>query len=76
MIDCKKLIHDIDNFNIHDHSLQRAPSASSEDIFEMQDRIFESVLNEKDRLLHDIKEMASSKFGENTDDQKFLMNKA
>jgi len=42
----------------------------------MQDRIFESVLNEKDRLLHDIKEMASSKFGENTDDQKFLMNKA
>ena len=49
---------------------------SSEDIFDLQDKIFESVLDEKDRLLHDIKEMASSKFGENTDDQKFLMNKA
>jgi hypothetical protein len=70
------LIQDIDHFNIHDASHQTAYSASSDDIFDLQDKIFESVLNEKNRLLQDIKEMASMKFGENTDDQKFLMNKA
>ena len=56
--------------------LKKMASTKSVDVLEMQDKMFEHILSEKDRLLKDIKTMSKLKFGENTDEQKFLMNKA
>ena len=48
--------------------LKKLSSTKSVDVLEMQDKMFEHILNEKDRLLKDIKTMSKLKFGENTDE--------